>query len=265
MKTKIFLFFIIGLFVYLIDIGLNSTENPKEIYISDQEVLSLITAWQSQVGRKPTDDETSRIINNLIDEEILYREALLLGLDQEDRIIKRRLAQKISFLKQETLTNKPSNEDLISYYDTNKDNYFVKPSYSFTHFFFSAENDSKNRSQDAYNKLASNSKEFNSDPFFLGKNFINKNRDEISRNFGNIFSLNFSDDITLNEWIGPYKSSFGHHIIKVNQSSPGFYPLITEVLNKVEVDLLNENKDKAVNKYIEEVKSEYTIFVNQNL
>ena len=74
-----------------------------------------------------------------------------------------------------------------------------------------------------------------------------------------------SDDITLNEWIGPYKSSFGHHIIKVNQSSPGFYPLITEVLNKVEVDLLNENKDKAVNKYIEEVKSEYTIFVNQNL
>jgi hypothetical protein len=37
------------------------------------------------------------------------------------------------------------------------------------------------------------------------------------------------------------------------------------VLNKVEVDLLNENKDKAVNKYIEEVKSEYTIFVNQNL
>ena len=69
----------------------------------------------------------------------------------------------------------------------------------------------------------------------------------------------------MNEWLGPYKSSFGHHIIKVNQSSPGFYPLITEVLNKVEVDLLNENKDKAVNKYIEEVKSEYTIFVNQNL
>jgi hypothetical protein len=97
LKTKIFLFFIIGLFVYLIDIGLNSTENPKEIYISDQEVLSLITAWQSQVGRKPTDDETSRIINNLIDEEILYREALLLGLDQEDRIIKRRLAQNIIF------------------------------------------------------------------------------------------------------------------------------------------------------------------------
>lgn len=265
MKTKIFLFFIIGLFVYLIDIGLNTTENPKEIYISDQEILSLITAWQSQVGRKPTDDETSRIINNLIDEEILYREALLLGLDQEDRIIKRRLAQKISFLKQETLTNKPSNEDLITYYDINKDKYFVKPSYSFTHFFFSAENDSKNRSQVAFSKLVNNLEEFDSDPFFLGKNFINKDRDEISRNFGKIFSLNFSDDITLNEWLGPYKSSFGHHIIKVNQTTPGFYPLITEVLNKVEVDLLNENKDKAVNKYIEEVKSEYTIFVNQNL
>ena len=64
----------------------------------------MVSAWESQVGRKPTEDEITRIINNLIEEEILYREALLLGLDQEDRIIKRRLAQKISFLKQETLT-----------------------------------------------------------------------------------------------------------------------------------------------------------------
>mgnify|MGYP003311894729 CR=1 FL=1 len=91
---------------------MNPQENPKEIYISDQEVLSLVSAWESQVGRKPTDDEISRILNNLIEEEILYREALLLGLDQEDRIIKRRLAQKITFLKQETFADKLSEEEL---------------------------------------------------------------------------------------------------------------------------------------------------------
>ena len=79
--------------------GLNSYDE-KEIYISDQEIISLVTAWKSQVGRNPNDDEIARIINNLVEEEILYREALKLGLDREDRIIKRRLAQKISFLKQ---------------------------------------------------------------------------------------------------------------------------------------------------------------------
>ena len=77
MKRKIFTFVCIGLFIYLIDIGFNSEENSKNIYISDQEITSLISAWKSQVGRNPTDDEIARIINNLVEEEILYREALL--------------------------------------------------------------------------------------------------------------------------------------------------------------------------------------------
>ena len=52
--------------------GLNSYDE-KEIYISDQEIISLVSAWKSQVGRNPTDDEIVRIINNLVEEEILYR------------------------------------------------------------------------------------------------------------------------------------------------------------------------------------------------
>ena len=80
-----------------------SADEDKNIFVSDQEILSLINAWKSQVGRDPTDDEIARIINNLIDEEILYREALVLGLEQEDKIIKRRLAQKITFLKEESI------------------------------------------------------------------------------------------------------------------------------------------------------------------
>ena len=98
MKKKILIFFLVGIILYILDISINSNEG-NEIYISDQEVLSLVSAWKSQVGRDPTDDELARIINNLIDEEILYREALSMGLDQNDTIIKRRLAQKISFLK----------------------------------------------------------------------------------------------------------------------------------------------------------------------
>ena len=75
LKYKISIFFIIGLTLYLIDIGFNSSDK-KEIYISDQEIISLVNAWKSQVGRNPNDDEITRIINNLVEEEILYREAL---------------------------------------------------------------------------------------------------------------------------------------------------------------------------------------------
>ena len=92
MKSKVLIFFLIGFILYLIDIGLNNDDN-KSIYISDQEINSLISAWKSQVGRVPNEDEISRIINNLVEEEILYREALLLGLNEDDRIIKRRYTQ----------------------------------------------------------------------------------------------------------------------------------------------------------------------------
>ena len=96
MNLRILVFFAIGLLIFFLDIGFNSEQNSKDIYLSDQELTSLLSAWQSQVGRPPSDEEIANIINNFVQEEILYREALLLDLDQEDRIIKRRLAQKIT-------------------------------------------------------------------------------------------------------------------------------------------------------------------------
>ena len=96
MKYKVLIFFIIGICLYLVDTAMSADED-KNIFVSDQEILSLISAWKSQVGRDPTDDELARIINNLIDEEILYREALLLGLDQEDTIIKKTCSKDFIF------------------------------------------------------------------------------------------------------------------------------------------------------------------------
>ena len=123
MNLRIIVFFVLGLLIFLLDITLNSQEDSKDIYISDQELTSLLGAWQSQVGRPPSDEEIVNIINNFVKEEILYREALLLGLDQEDRIIKRRLAQKITFLKQETIPDDPSQEELSKFFDQNKKNF----------------------------------------------------------------------------------------------------------------------------------------------
>jgi len=116
MSLRIIIFFFIGLLIFILDIGFNAEQDSKDIYISDQELASLLSAWESQVGRPPSDDEIVNIINNFVQEEILYREALLLGLDQEDQIIKRRLAQKITFLKQETIPEEPSEEELKEFF-----------------------------------------------------------------------------------------------------------------------------------------------------
>ena len=130
---KIFLFFAIGIAIYLIDIAFNYDESSKDIVITDQEIKSLISAWKQQVGRNPSEDEIIRIINDYLEEEILYREAIKLGLDKNDIIIKRRLAQKIGFLRQEADSSLPLEEEVRDFYNKNIDKYFVGKRITFSH------------------------------------------------------------------------------------------------------------------------------------
>ena len=116
-----------------------------------------------------------------------YREALLLGLDQEDTIIKRRLAQKISFLKEESIPEIPTIEELNEYYKNNKEKYYIEPSFTFTHYYFSENNNSLERSQQALKALQDNNK-VKSDPFYLGKTFANEPLRNINTNFSKTFS-----------------------------------------------------------------------------
>ena len=240
-----------------------SADEDKNIFVSDQEILSLISAWKSQVGRDPTDDELARIINNLIDEEILYREALLLGLDQEDTIIKRRLAQKISFLKEESIPEIPTTEELNEYYKNNKEKYYIEPSFTFTHYYFSENNNSLERSQQALKALQDNSK-VKSDPFYLGKTFANEPLRNINTNFGESFS-NELMTADLAVWNGPFESTYGHHIVYINSVNPGYIPEIEEVLRQVEVDFLQIKREQAVKGFLNNIRSEYTIFINPDL
>ena len=115
MRSRISLFILIGLFLYIIDYRFSYDEDLNQIIIPDDEILGLIDTWRDQVGRDPSDEEIVRIINNLVNEEILYREALKLELDKNDRIIKRRLAQKVEFLKQDD--TQPSTSDIEKFYD----------------------------------------------------------------------------------------------------------------------------------------------------
>ena len=109
-----------------------------------------------------------------------------------------------------------------------------------------------------------NNIEVNSDSFFLGKNFAAEDIQNIDSNFGNNFSSNFLD-APLNKWVGPYRSSFGHHILFITDFQPGFYLDIEDVLNQVEVDLLQIKRDKAVQDFLNKIRLEYEVIINPNL
>ena len=134
MNQRILIFFLIGLIIFFID-QISYQEDSNSVFISDQRINMLINSWNTQVGRNPSSDELIGLINNAIEEEILYREALKLGLDQDDIIVKRRLIQKIMLLKKSSLPE-PKESELVNFYQDNLDNYTSAEDYSFDHLFF---------------------------------------------------------------------------------------------------------------------------------
>ena len=260
---KILAFFGIGIVILVLDLVFNYDEDELNIFISDQEIESLIYAWELQVGRSPTRTDIKNIIDDVIKEEILYREALRLNLDLEDRIIKRRLAQKISFLKEESIPEIPTTKELNEYYKNNKEKYYIEPSFTFTHYYFSENNNSLERSQQAIKALQDNYK-VKSDPFYLGKTFANEPLRNINTNFGKTFSKELIE-ADLNQWNGPFESTYGHHIVYINSVNQGYIPEIEEVLRQVEVDFLQIKREQAVKSFLNNIRSEYTIFINPDL
>ena len=264
MAKRLFIFLVLGILILIADLTFNE-ESDNKITIFESEINSLIGTWVNQVGRDPTLQEVDGIIKQLLDEEILYREAIKLGLDKNDIIIKRRLAQKIGFLRQEADSSLPSEEEVSDFYNKNIDKYFVGKRITFSHIYFSSNENDKTLADEALTLIRSGSSESDfGEPFLLGKNFSSKTITEIERSFG----LRFSKDIqsiTPKVWSGPLISEYGSHLIFVNSISNSFTPALEEIKNIIINDLILENQNNSVKEYLKELRNKYQIEILADL
>ena len=261
MTKKLLSFLCIGLAILLLDIWLDSSNQDKTIILYDDEINSLIETWTAQVGRPPNNQDFQGIINQLVEEEILYREALKLNLDKDDIIIKRRLAQKIGFLKQEEQSRPPSESDLEEYFQSKEADYYLDRRISFSHLYFSKEKNGSERAVNALKVMRDQNNLPDSDPFLVGKNFINKTSKEIDRDFGVGFSENFIYR-EVGVWVGPFDSIYGTHLIKISQITEAKSPDFEEVKRAVLIDYLLDKKQESMKNYIEDLKKDYEIQIN---
>ena len=264
MAKRLFIFLVLGILILIADIAFNS-ESDNKITIFESEINSLIGTWVNQVGREPTLQEVDGIIKQLLDEEILYREAIKLGLDKNDIIIKRRLAQKIGFLRQEADSSLPSEEEVSNFYNKNIDKYFVGKRITFSHIYFSSNENDKTMADEALALIRSGSSESDfGEPFLLGKNFSSKSISEIERSFG----IRFSEDIQnipTREWFGPLNSEYGSHLIFVNSISDSFTPSLKDIKNIVINDVILEKQNNSVAEYLKELRNKYQIEILADL
>lgn len=249
------------------DADMSDGSSKKRIEISNAEIERLQSTWQLQWQRPPTEAELEGLINAHIREEILFREALALGLDCDDTIVRRRLAQKFEFLTQDLIAPpEPTSEQLAAYMRADSERYQFPASVSFSHIYFSTErhDNAEQVSRQALEqiRLDPGSAETMGDPFLLEFEFLEKSAAELEHQFGSSF-VNAVLEAELGVWTGPVRSSFGWHLIKVGEVVKARMPELAEVEERVRRDWEAEERRRADDEVFVRLLARYEIVVEQ--
>lgn len=221
-----------GLFILFNAMNADTVQPPNQIVISQGQVKELSEKFSQAWMREPNSDELQSLVNNQLRDEVYYREAIALGLDKDDRVIRRRLRQKLNFIFEDTATLlEPTDEELTSYLVANPQQFRIAPQVSFTHVYLSTDlrNDIDADSRAILTRLKNGaSPEEFGDSIMLNNNYTLATQDNIERNFG----INFSESllqVTPGEWVGPIASSYGVHLVKVSAMEPGRLPDLADI------------------------------------
>ena len=235
------------------------------IVISDDRIASLVSAWKIQNGSAPSPEELRNILVEDVDEEIFYREALSMGLDQDDRIVRRRLAQKLRFLVEGTLTDvSPSEQELMSWYTAHAGDYAIPERVTFRQVYFSA---AGGQSEDAMAHAAladwSQTPQIapEGDPSILPGRYRSVSQARIDTDFGAGFWPRLSD-APHGQWSGPVQSAFGSHLIYVEAREPKTRPAFEDIRDQIERDYMMAEKKRILDDRLREIRSRYDIVVH---
>ena len=266
-------FLLIGLALFAIYAylhrGRRGIESSRQILLSLDDLRQMDLYFESQWHRQPTPQEFQAMVEDKVREEVLYREALALGLDKDDTIVKRRMAQKIEFLAEDVAAaHEPSTTELKAWFDKNKQKFALPSRYSFRHLYFSPDKRGKNANDAAAKALAKiagqpeDSKLAASlgDQFMFQDYYGDRTPEAIAKEFGPQFAVAL-ETLKPASWQGPVESGYGWHLVYVDTIIPGRIPAFEEMEPEVKTAWLTEQKQTAWQKAYAEMRAKYTLLL----
>jgi hypothetical protein len=266
-KEPLLHFLIIGAVVFVFFSIVNKDEidaSGNKIVVTTAEIARLSANWSKKWNRPPTETELKGLVEFCIKEEVYYREALALGLDQNDTILRRRLMQKMEFLSNDLAElNQPDESVLNKYFLNNQEKYELPARVSFTHIYFSLDKRGAKVVEDAKSVLsglnALRAPELG-DGFMMQYDFVQETPFEVERLFGKGFAEQlFKSEI--NTWQGPIESGYGLHLVRISEKIDSRMPELASVIDKVRTDLMFERRRKMNKEIYEKFKERYEIVV----
>jgi hypothetical protein len=238
-------------------------DTTRTIRLSAADVAALSRDQQRRLGAAPTPAEAAAIVDRFVDDEVLYREALALGLDRGDIIVRRRLLQKMEFLLEGLHpVPEPSDAELEAHLATHAALYRTPARISLTHVFVSRDRHGTEAEATAARlreQLAAGADPAAlGDPFLRGRVLRGQSEQDLSGILGPAFAR-VALELPLDVWSQPVTSSYGLHLVQVSQREPSELPALTRIRSAVRQAWLDERRRAAMRTALAEVRRKYDV------
>lgn len=265
-------FLLLGAALFLLEAWLRPaapTAGTSEIVVSEARIRNLAQNFARTWQRPPTRQELDGLVETFIREEVMVREALAVGLDRDDAIIRRRLQQKMDFVSEQAAAlAQPTDADLDAYMKAHADAFRTEPRATFVQIYLdparrgaALEADAK-RLVDALNRggASADGAAAGDRLALLDPRYEDITQTELARLFGTEFAEALVKQPTGN-WVGPIASGYGAHLVRVDAVQPGGMPSLEEVRPLVEREWMNAKRQELAKAFYENLRAKYRIKV----
>ena len=268
LKEPLFIFLLLGgaLFALFQQASSNYQPDNAEIIVSEAQIRSLLFGFEKVWQRPPSQEEFEGLIQNFIREEVLYREALAMGLDKDDGVVRRRLSQKMEFLSEDIARlEQPTEQELQTYLAVHQDNYRQAALFSFRQIFF----DTSKRGQAAQSGAIALLEKLQvqdsdavtlGDPLMIKHEFKNETETEIKRVLGSQF-LELLNGVSVGSWQGPIKSAYGLHLVHIDERTESKAAELNGVREQVVRDWGIQKRKRSNEALYESFRKHYSVTV----
>jgi hypothetical protein len=243
--------------------GSSQSQTSQRIEVTADDIRRIEIAWLARWQRRPTAEQLRGMIDEDIKEEILYREALELGLEQGDTIIRRRLAQKMDFLAEDVASlREPAAGEVEAWFARNRERFASPPLVTFHHLFFASDKRGPDAQAQASEELATltGKDARGGDPFMFKPAYAEQTPDQVARVFGSKFAASLYQQ-RPGAWRGPLESGYGWHLVWIDGLTPSESPAFETVAQQAKAEWLSDQRSEAKRAMFEKLKARYEIIM----
>ena len=244
-----FLFIGLVLFVLYNWVSARQGGSERQVVFSAAMVNEIAQGFQSTWQRPPTAQELQGLLEARVREEMLFREGVALGLEADDPVIRRRIAQKVDVLAEESALQAPATDaQLEDYLQRNAGRYALPAEVTFEQVLF----DPQKHGEQLQATLTAGLQRLRAgmpanqvgDRTQLPARVEATPADLVAREFGESFAAAL-DKLSVGTWDGPVPSGFGWHLVRLQRFTPGRPATLSEVRKAVERDWENERRQRS--------------------